>query len=89
MTPVATEWLLLAAQLATLIVLLGVGHVFLGDYMARVYTATKHLRVERGFYRVIGANGDGEQSWGAYLRSVLAFSVVGVLIVYLFQRIPD
>jgi K+-transporting ATPase ATPase A chain len=87
MTPVATEWLLYAGQMATLIVLLGLGHVFLGDYMARVYTGTKHLRVERGFYRLIGANGDSSQSWGAYLRSVLTFSVVGVLVVYLFQRL--
>ena len=87
MAPVATEWLLFAGEVATLIVLLGLGHIFLGDYMARVYTGTKHLKVERGFYRVIGANGDSEQSWGAYLRSVLAFSVVGVLVVYLFQRI--
>jgi len=87
MTPVATEWLLFAGQMATLIVLLGLGHVLLGDYMARVYTDTKHLKVERGFYRLIGASGDGTQSWGAYLRSVLAFSVVGVLLVYLFQRL--
>ena len=87
MAPVGTEWLLFAGQMATLIVLLVVTHVFLGDYMARVYTGTKHLKVERGFYRIIGASGDSEQSWGAYLRSVLAFSVVGVLIVYLFQRI--
>ncbi|HEU0205335.1 MAG TPA: potassium-transporting ATPase subunit KdpA, partial [Pseudolysinimonas sp.] len=87
MAPVATEWLLFAGEMATLIVLLGVGHVSLGDYMARVYTGTKHLKVELGFYRAIGAHGDSEQSWGAYLRSVLAFSVIGVLIVYLFQRI--
>ena len=87
MTPVATEWLLFAGQMATLIVLLGFGHVLLGDYMARVYTGTKHFKVERGFYRLIGASGDSEQSWGSYFRSVLTFSVVGVLIVYLFQRI--
>ena len=87
MAPVGTEWLLFAGQLGTLVVLLAVTHVVLGDYMARVYTATRHFRVERGFYRVIGADGDSEQSWGAYLRSVLAFSVVGVLVVYLFQRI--
>ncbi|MFC5501778.1 potassium-transporting ATPase subunit KdpA [Lysinimonas soli] len=87
MTPVGTEWVLFAAQLITLIVLLGLGHVLLGDYMARVYTDPKHLKLERGFYRVIGASGDAEQSWGAYLRSVLAFSAVGVLVVYLFQRI--
>ena len=87
MAPTGTEWLLFVGQMATLIVVLGIGHVVLGDYMARVYTSTRHLKVERGFYRVIGVSGDAEQSWGAYLRSVLAFSVVGVLIVYLIQRI--
>jgi potassium-transporting ATPase potassium-binding subunit len=80
------EWLLFAAQLATLALVLVLLQFPLGDYMAKVFTSPRHWRVERGFYRVIGANGDAEQSWGAYLRSVMAFSVVGVLLVYLLQR---
>jgi K+-transporting ATPase ATPase A chain len=58
----------------------------LGDYMAHIFTTSKNLRVERGFYRVIGVNPASQQSWMLYLRSVLAFSLVGVLLVYAIQR---
>ena len=51
-------WLLFAAQLATLVVVLVLLYRPLGDYMAAVYTSPKHLRVERGFYRLIGADPD-------------------------------
>jgi K+-transporting ATPase ATPase A chain len=58
----------------------------LGDYMAHIFTSSKNLRVERGFYRLIGVNPASEQSWMLYLRGVLAFSLVGVLLVYAIQR---
>ncbi|MFC5906550.1 potassium-transporting ATPase subunit KdpA [Streptacidiphilus monticola] len=61
----------------------------LGDAMARTLTTRKHLRVERGIYRLIGVNGDAEQTWSAYVRSVLAFSAVSVLFLYLFQRLQN
>ncbi|MGW7446071.1 potassium-transporting ATPase subunit KdpA [Kitasatospora sp. NPDC054795] len=54
----------------------------LGDYIARILTTSKHLRVERGIYKVIGVDGDADQRWPAYLRSVLAFSAVSVLFLY-------
>ncbi|MFD8757102.1 potassium-transporting ATPase subunit KdpA [Kitasatospora sp. NPDC059577] len=54
----------------------------LGDYIARVLTTSKHLRAERGIYRVIGVDGDADQRWSVYLRSVLAFSAVSVLFLY-------
>jgi len=53
----------------------------LGDYMHRVVTSTRHLRAERVMYRLAGVNPDGEQSWGVYARSVLAFSAVSVLFL--------
>ena len=87
MTPAPTEWLLFGAQLLTLAVVLVLVQIPLGDYLARVFTTRKHLRLERGFYRLIGADGDAEQSWGVYLRSVLVFSLAGILLVYLFQRL--
>jgi K+-transporting ATPase ATPase A chain len=59
----------------------------LGDCMAHVYTSARDLRVERGLYRLIGVDPRGEQSWRAYVRSVLAFSLVGVLLVYVLQRV--
>ncbi len=61
----------------------------LGDYMYRVVSATRHLRVERFIYRAIGVNPDAEQSWGVYARSVLAFSVVSILLLYAFMRLQN
>jgi K+-transporting ATPase KdpA subunit len=66
-------------QLLAVVAVLGALHVPLGNYMARVYTSGKHWRVERFIYRTAGVNPDREQSWGWYLVSVLAFSVVSVL----------
>ncbi|MFG3054492.1 potassium-transporting ATPase subunit KdpA [Kitasatospora sp. NPDC048239] len=54
----------------------------LGDYIARILTTSKHLRAERGLYRLIGVDGDADQRWPVYLRSVLAFSAVSVLFLY-------
>ncbi|MBF9068840.1 potassium-transporting ATPase subunit KdpA [Streptacidiphilus fuscans] len=61
----------------------------LGDYMAYVLTTRKHLRFERGIYKLIGVDGDAEQTWAAYLRSVLAFSFISVLFLYGFQRLQE
>ncbi|QUC58995.1 potassium-transporting ATPase subunit KdpA [Streptomyces sp. A2-16] len=74
-------------QLLALIGALALVYVPLGTYMARVYSADKHWRVERWIYKGIGANPDTEMTWTAYLRGVLAFSVVGVLFLYLLQRL--
>jgi K+-transporting ATPase ATPase A chain len=73
--------------LALLIVALAAVHVPLGDYMYRVYSSDKHSRVERVIYRLIGADPKSEQSWGAYARSVLAFSAISVLFLFIFQLI--
>jgi K+-transporting ATPase ATPase A chain len=89
MTDIATSWLLFAAQLLTVLVLLALVYRPLGDYLARVFAAPKDLRVERGFYRVIGVDSASAQSWPAYLRSVLAFSAVGILVVYGLQRLQE
>ncbi|WP_443027270.1 potassium-transporting ATPase subunit KdpA [Sphingomonas sp. LR61] len=74
-------------QVATLVLLLVVAYRPLGDWMARVFTPVRHNRIERGVYRLIGVDPDAEQSWPVYLRGVLLFSVVGLLLVYLLQRI--
>ncbi|MGJ4843926.1 potassium-transporting ATPase subunit KdpA [Leifsonia sp. Le1] len=80
---------LFVAQLATLALILTIAYRPLGDYLARVFTSQKDLRVERGVYRMIGVDPASEQSWPAYLRGVLAFSVVGILIVYGLQRLQE
>ena len=80
---------LFVAQLATLVLLLAIAYRPLGDYMARVFTTRKDLAPERGVYRLIGIDPRAEQSWPAYLRGVLAFSVLGVLLVYALQRLQQ
>jgi len=78
---------LFVAEVATLVVLLALCYRPLGDHMARTYTTARDTRVERGLYRVLGVDPDAEQSWRNYLRSVIVFSVAGVLALYLLQRI--
>ncbi|MDT5095748.1 MAG: potassium-transporting ATPase potassium-binding subunit [Mycobacterium sp.] len=73
--------------LALLIIALVAVHVPLGDYMFRVYTSEKHLRGERWIYRAIGANPSSEQTWGAYARSVLAFSAISILFLFVLQLV--
>lgn len=74
-------------QAATLALVIALLYRPLGDFMARIYTTDRDWRVERGLYRLVGVDPRSEQSWPAYLRGVLAFSVVGVLVVYLLQRV--
>ena len=76
-------------MITVLVAVLAIVHVPFGDYMARVYTSPRHLRVERGMYRLVGVDPDREQTWGVYARSVLAFSAVSVLFLYLFQRVQS
>lgn len=74
-------------QLLALIAALALAYRPLGDYMARVYSSDKHLRVEKWIYKAVGANPSVEMRWPAYLRGVLAFSAVSVLFLYLLQRL--
>ena len=73
--------------LATLVAALALVHRPLGDFIARTMTATRHTRAERVAYRAAGVAADSEQTWPAYLRSVLAFSGVSVLLLYAFLRV--
>jgi K+-transporting ATPase ATPase A chain len=74
-------------QLVALVGALALVHVPVGGYMTRVYSSTRHLGVEKWIYRGIGADPDAQMRWPAYLRGVLAFSAVGVLFLYLLQRL--
>ncbi len=75
--------------LAVLILALALAYRPFGDYMARVYESKRHLAVERGLYRIMGVDPDADQRWTVYLRSVLAFSVVSVLLLFAFQRVQQ
>ena len=73
--------------LLALVAALALVHKPLGDYMARVLTGKKHLAVERGIYKAGGIDGEADQTWGVYLRSVLWFSGVSVVFLYVFLRV--
>jgi len=81
----AAGWL----QAFTLVAALVASYRPLGDYMAHVFTTPKHWRGERALYRLMGVDPDGDQRWPVYARSVLAFSGVSVLFLYVFQRLQN
>ncbi|NYV74415.1 potassium-transporting ATPase subunit KdpA [Streptomyces sp. UH6] len=74
-------------QLLALVGALALAYVPLGNHMARVYSSRTHLRAERWIYKAVGADPDAGMTWSAYLRGILAFSVAGVLFLYLLQRL--
>ncbi|WP_326579418.1 potassium-transporting ATPase subunit KdpA [Actinacidiphila glaucinigra] len=76
-------------QILALVGALALTYRPLGDYMAHTLTSAKHLRVERFAYRLGGVDGDADQKWSVYLRSVLAFSAVSVLFLYGFMRLQN
>ena len=64
--------------IGSLVVALALAYRPLGDYMYRVYSGSRHSRVERVIYRLVGVEPEAEQTWGVYARSVLAFSVISM-----------
>ncbi|BDI22912.1 potassium-transporting ATPase subunit KdpA [Herbiconiux sp. L3-i23] len=79
--------LIAVLQIATLVGMLALAYRPLGDYLAHTFTTARDLRGERLLYRLVGVDPRSAQSWQVYLRSVLAFSLVGILLVYLLQRL--
>ena len=71
--------------IALLVALLAAAYVPLGDYMARVYTSTSHLRVERAVYRLSGVNPDAEQGARSYATGVVGFSLVSIVVLMAIQ----
>ena len=82
MNSTAAGWL----QFALLFAALAACYVPLGNYMARIFTAKEHWRVERGIYKLCGIDPEADMRWSVYVRSILAFSLISVLFVYLIER---
>jgi len=72
-------------QLAVLVLLLGAAHQPLGAYLATTFTSRRHLALERGLYRVSGIDAQADQHWKVYVRSLLAFSALSIVVVFLGQ----
>ncbi len=64
----------------------------LGIYMARVYEGTfgfvngRLAKGERLFLRMVGSSPDHEQNWKSYAGSVVVFSIVFTVLLYLLLR---
>ena len=65
----------------------------LGLYMARVYQG-ENVWLNRALgpaehliYRVVGTHPDEEMNWKRYALAMLVFNLLGVLVVYLLQRL--
>jgi potassium-transporting ATPase potassium-binding subunit len=84
----AANWLQLLALVGALLVTTPL----LGAYLARVLgggTAPGDrvcLPLERALYRLAGVDPDREQPWSVYALSLLAFSAVSVVGLYLLER---
>ncbi len=82
MNSTAAGWL----QFALLVAALAACYVPLGNWIARIFTDRNHWRVERGIYKLCGIDPEADMRWSVYVRSMLAFSLVSVLFLYLLQR---
>jgi len=66
---------------------------FLGRYLRRAiedgsYSLTAWGRpLERGLYKLAGVRADAEMGWKSYTVAVLAFNLLGVVVVYALQRL--
>jgi K+-transporting ATPase ATPase A chain len=79
-------------QIALLVAAVAALTPVLGGYMARVFTGRRVFLspvigpFERVLYRVMRVDPDRDQDWKAYARSLLAFSLVSWLALYLVLR---
>ena len=82
-------------ELAVLIIAVVITTPLLGGYMAKVYDPSLgrprgdrfFAAIERPIYRVCRIDPEGEQRWNVYALSLLAFSLVSLLILYAQLRL--
>ncbi|WP_435300361.1 potassium-transporting ATPase subunit KdpA [Timonella sp. A28] len=78
---------LFIVQIILLIAALVATYRPLGDYMGRTFTSQRDLAAEKALYRWCKIDARSQQTWQAYARSVLAFSVLGVVALYGILRL--
>src|SRR5262245_10233148 len=85
------DWLFVAAVIVAIVV----ATPLLGSYMAKVYgdgpaPGDRVFKpVERVIYRIVGVDPEREQRWTVYAQSLLAFSVISVLFLFVLQRVQQ
>ena len=87
-------------QLVVLVVALAVTAPPLGRYLAAIYgpvgEGARRPRgdrffapIERAIYRVLRVDPEREQRWNVYAISLLAFSLLSFVVVYVLQRVQE
>ncbi len=82
-------------ELAALIVAIAISTPLIGSYMAKVYDPSLGTpggdrifsAIERPIYRLCRIDPEGEQRWNIYALSLLAFSLVSLVILYAQLRL--
>jgi K+-transporting ATPase ATPase A chain len=82
-------------QLLAMVAAVFISTPLLGRYMAYVYSGDRapgdrfFRPVERVIYRALRVDDEREQRWTGYALSLLAFSVVGIVMLYGLQRFQE
>lgn len=74
-------------QAALVAVIVGLLARPLGNHLAATYTSERDLRVERWLYRAGGIDPRADQRWSVYLTSVLAFSAVSLVLLFVLLKV--
>ncbi|HLB99625.1 MAG TPA: potassium-transporting ATPase subunit KdpA, partial [Acetobacteraceae bacterium] len=66
----------------------------LGGYIARIADGSSRVvrlfaPMENGLYRLAGVDPAEEQTWVGYALALLAFHIVGIIVLYALQRLQN
>ncbi len=87
----ANDWIQIVVYLAVLLLLVKP----VGSYMALVFAESPNkvtrfgARIERVVYRMAGVEPGEEMGWKKYALAMLLFNVLGMVAVYVLQRVQQ
>jgi len=83
----------LILQLAIFLIILTIIAIFLGEYMAKIFSGEKIwfspiLRpIEKFLYKLFGIDENQEMDWKKYVFNLVIFNIVGIAALFIFQEI--
>jgi len=77
------NWLQLILYFSVLLILVKP----LGMYMAKIYQNESITPLEKLIYRLSGIDPRSEMTWKTYALAMLLFNILGLIVVYLLQRL--
>ena len=79
-------------ELAAFLTLLTIGSLILGEYIAKIFKKERTILysvcepLSRFLVRAAGKNAEREMNWREYATAFFLFNLLGIFVVYLFQR---